>query len=324
LSAIFIVTNAYSASIEFSNFDSSTYDGLAIVDSAGEMLSTSAIAEVGYFTDEAAVRTGDFDSWMQFGSIETFGAGYAFLAVYSGSTDASTSGDSSFIGKNITTFITNRARTEYLIAKSSQTFGQDNPLFTATVNLYSDSGISYLFGGTAGPTVDYGAGPQNSIVTSSVAEGNFEDNTSQSDSTASGDADPVSESSTEDNFSQSDSTASASENLTSAGSSDNVWYSDSVDLGNGWRWTHWLGYFNVGVESFIYHSEHKWLYVYQNAFRSNGVYFRDDSMGSILWTSENVYPFLYRFSDGEWIWYKKGSKDPRWFNKLGTGEWEQQ
>ena len=296
---IFIVTNAYSASIEFSNFDSSTFDGLAIVDSTGEMLSTSAIAEVGYFADEAAVRNGDFDSWMQFGSIETFGAGYALLAVYSGSSDASTSGDSSFIGKNITTFITNRARTEYLIAKSSQTFGQDNPLFTATVNLYSDSDISYLFGGTAGPTVDYGAGPQDSIATSSVADGNFGVNSSQSDSTA-----------------------SVSENLTSVDSGNNVWYSDSVDLGNDWRWTHWLGYFNVGVESFIYHSEHKWLYVYQNAFRSNGVYFRDDSMGSILWTSENVYPFLYRFSDGEWIWYQKGSKDPRWFNRLSKDQWE--
>ena len=300
LSFILTAINVYSANIEFSNFDSSTFSGLAIVDSAGEMLSTSAIAEVGYFADEAAARNGDFDSWIQFGSLETFGAGYAFLAVYSGSTDTSISGDSSFIGKNITTFITNRARTEYLIAKSSQTFGQDNPFFTATVNLYSDSDISYLFGGTPGPTVDYGAGSQNSIATSSVNEGDSEVNTSQTDSSS-----------------------SASENLTSAGSGDNVWYSDSVDLGNDWRWTHWLGYFNVGVESFIYHLEHKWLYVYQNAFRSDGVYFRDDSMDSILWTSENVYPFLYRFSDGEWIWYEKDSKNPRWFNKLSEDQWEQ-
>ena len=157
--------------------------------------------------------------------------------------------------------------------------------------------------------------------TDSVSESTEEDS-SQSDSTASGDADSVSES-TEADSSQSDSTASSSENLTSAGSRNNAWYSDSVDLGNDWRWTYWLGYFNVGVESFIYHSEHKWLYVYQNAFRSNGVYFRDDLMGSILWTSENVYPFLYRFSDGEWIWYQKDSKDPRWFNKLSKDQWEQ-
>lgn len=149
-----------------------------------------------------------------------------------------------------------------------------------------------------------------------------EDNSSQSNSAESGDTDSARES-TEADSSQSDSTASSSENLTSAGSRNNVWYSDSVDLGNDWRWTYWLGYFNVGVESFIYHSEHKWLYVYQNAFPSDGVYFRDDSMGSILWTSENVYPFLYRFSDGEWIWYQKDSKDPRWFNKLSKDQWEQ-
>ena len=157
--------------------------------------------------------------------------------------------------------------------------------------------------------------------TDSVSE-STEDNSNQSDSTASEDTDSAGESTEEDSV-QSDSTASPSENLTSAGSRNNVWYSDSVDLGNDWRWTYWLGYFNVGVESFIYHSEHKWLYVYQNAFRSDGVYFRDDLMGSILWTSENVYPFLYRFSDGEWIWYQKDSKDPRWFNKLSKDQWEQ-
>ena len=30
----------------------------------------------------------------------------------------------------------------------------------------------------------------------------------------------------------------------------------------------------------------------------------------------------YRFSDGEWIWYQIGSKDPRWFNKISKGQWE--
>ena len=159
------------------------------------------------------------------------------------------------------------------------------------------------------------------LVDTDLVSESAEDNSNQSDSTASEDTNLVSES-TGENSTQFNSTASASENLTSAGSRNYVWYSDSVDLGNNWRWTHWLGYFNVGVESFIYHSEHKWLYVYQNAFRPDGIYFRDDSMGSILWTSENVYPFLYRFSDGEWIWYQKGSKDPRWFNKMSKGQWE--
>ena len=150
-----------------------------------------------------------------------------------------------------------------------------------------------------------------------------EDSASRTESAASGDEDLAS-GSTEDNSSQRESAASGDEESMDSESESNAWYYDSVDLGNDWRWTHWLGYFNIGVESFIYHSEHKWLYVYKNAFRTNGIYFRDDSMNSILWTSEKVYPFLYRFSDGEWIWYQKGSKDPRWFNKLGTGEWEQQ
>ena len=155
-----------------------------------------------------------------------------------------------------------------------------------------------------------------------LASGSTEDNSSQTESSASGDVDLASES-TEDNSSQRESADSGDEESMNSESGSNAWYSDSVDLGNDWRWTHWLGYFNVGVESFIYHSEHKWLYVYKNAFRTNGIYFRDDSMNSILWTSEKVYPFLYRFSDGEWIWYQKGSKDPRWFNKLSKDQWEQ-
>ena len=48
--------------------------------------------------------------------------------------------------------------------------GQDNPLYTATVNLYSDSDITYLFGGIAGSAADYGTGPQSSIQTAPVPE----------------------------------------------------------------------------------------------------------------------------------------------------------
>ena len=149
-----------------------------------------------------------------------------------------------------------------------------------------------------------------------------EDSSSRAEPAASGDEGLASES-TEDNSSQRESAGSGDEESLNSESGSIAWYSDSVDLGNDWRWTYWLGYFNVGVESFIYHSEHKWLYVYKNAFRTNGIYFRDDPMNSILWTSEEVYPFMYRFSDGEWIWYQKGSKDPRWFNKLSKDQWEQ-
>jgi hypothetical protein len=98
------------------------------------------------------------------------------------------------------------------------------------------------------------------------------------------------------------------------------WYSEAVDLGSGWRWLNWLGSFNVSNDPWIYHAQHGWLYPFADGPES--VYFWDNEMGAFLWTSEMVYPSLYRFSDGQWLFYQKGSSNPRWFVNLITGEWE--
>lgn len=168
LSLIFAVASANAATISFSNYDSGSFAGLAIVDSSDTLLGLTSTAEIGYFSDESLVASGDFTTWVSFGSAANFGAGFDITGLFGGDTSTSTAGTSAFIGKNITTFITNSSGTEYLVAKSAQTFGQDNPLFTADINLFSDTNISYLFGGSAGASVDYGTGPQSSIQTAAV------------------------------------------------------------------------------------------------------------------------------------------------------------
>jgi hypothetical protein len=100
-----------------------------------------------------------------------------------------------------------------------------------------------------------------------------------------------------------------------------TWYDSSFDLGGGWRWFEWFGSFNVSNDPWIYHAEHGWLYPF--ADDPSNVYFWDNEMESVLWTSETAYPSLYRVSDAQWIFYLKGSSNPRWFVKLLTGEWEQ-
>ena len=170
LSLIFAVASANAATISFSNFDSGSFAGLVIVDSSNNSLGLTSTAEVGYFSDEALAQAGDFTTWNSFGSVANFGAGFDIPGLYSGDASASTAGASPFIGQSITTLITSASGSEYLVAKSDQTFGQDSPLFTATVNIYSDSGITYLFGGTAGSSVDFGTGPQSSIQTAAVPE----------------------------------------------------------------------------------------------------------------------------------------------------------
>ncbi len=51
--------------------------------------------------------------------------------------------------------------------------------------------------------------------------------------------------------------------------------------------------------------------------------FWDDEMQAFWWTSASVYPFVFRFSDREWLWYLVGSVGPRWFVILSSDVWEQ-
>ena len=95
----------------------------------------------------------------------------------------------------------------------------------------------------------------------------------------------------------------------------------AVDIGNGWRWTDWLGYFNVASDPWIYHLDHKWIYIPPSITNFGSIYYWDNTMNSFIWTSDEMYPELYRFSDGKWIWYLQGSKNPRWFVDLVTSEW---
>ena len=99
------------------------------------------------------------------------------------------------------------------------------------------------------------------------------------------------------------------------------WYFKATDLGDGWAWLKWLGSFNAANDPWIYHAQHGWLFPFADGPES--VYFWDGEMNSIIWTSETVYPAMYRFSDGKWLRYQKGSKHPRWFVNLLTGQWEQ-
>jgi hypothetical protein len=55
LSLIFAVASANAATISFSNYDSGSFAGLAIVDSSDTLLGLTSTAEIGYFSDESLV-----------------------------------------------------------------------------------------------------------------------------------------------------------------------------------------------------------------------------------------------------------------------------
>lgn len=98
-------------------------------------------------------------------------------------------------------------------------------------------------------------------------------------------------------------------------------WSTAANLGAGWHWLDWFGYFNLDNDPWIYHQAHGFLYPLGELTES--VVFWDAAMNAFWWTSDTQYPYVYRFSDGEWLWYQEGSSDPRWFLRLTDGAWEQ-
>jgi len=102
---------------------------------------------------------------------------------------------------------------------------------------------------------------------------------------------------------------------------DNSWLNaGAVDIGNGWRWAEWFGYFYINNAPWIYHEQHHWLYQYGTS--ADSLVFWDEEMGAFWWTSASEYPYVYRFSDSSWLWYLKDSTSPRWFYNFTTDTWQ--
>jgi hypothetical protein len=97
-------------------------------------------------------------------------------------------------------------------------------------------------------------------------------------------------------------------------------WQDATDVGNGWKWLDWFGYFNTNSNPWIYHQQHGWLYTFGTS--TANLIFWDPNMNAFWWTSHAQYPFIYGFSDGAWLFYEVGSSNPRRFYNLSTGKWE--
>ena len=93
----------------------------------------------------------------------------------------------------------------------------------------------------------------------------------------------------------------------------------AADLGNGWYWSSWFGYFNASHDPWIFHLQHGWMYCIGTDPSSLWLY--DLSMGW-LWTGSTTYSYLYSSSDNAWLWYEVGTASPRWFYNFKTAQWE--
>ena len=89
------------------------------------------------------------------------------------------------------------------------------------------------------------------------------------------------------------------------------------DLGNfpgsEFSFSPWFGLFYDFWFPFVYHEMHGWFYVSADA-DSGAIYLYNytDDLGW-LYTTEELYPFLYSFSLAAWLQYSEGSSNPRSF-----------
>jgi len=98
------------------------------------------------------------------------------------------------------------------------------------------------------------------------------------------------------------------------------WDSGYQDIGGGWRRLSWFGdYVPMGTDGWIWHNRHGFFFVPASSTAQHAWLYTQD-MGW-LYTGDTIYPFLFRASDGAWLWYN-GSTNPRWFVNMGTGQWE--
>jgi hypothetical protein len=100
----------------------------------------------------------------------------------------------------------------------------------------------------------------------------------------------------------------------------NAWDDSYQDIGGGWRRLDWFGdYAPMGDAGWIWHNKHGFFFVSASSTPQH-VWLYAQDMGW-LYTGDTIYPFLFRASDGAWLWYN-GSTNPRWFVNMGTGQWE--
>ena len=100
--------------------------------------------------------------------------------------------------------------------------------------------------------------------------------------------------------------------------SSSLW-PDSIDLGQGWRWSAWWGTFNNGFFPWILHQQHGWLYISGTDPASFWVF---DSALAWWWSAASLYPSLFRAHDETWLFFDAASSEPRLFFNFATGTWE--
>ena len=103
-----------------------------------------------------------------------------------------------------------------------------------------------------------------------------------------------------------------------------VWLAGAQAAGRqapDWFTSPWFGSFHLTSSAWIYHAELGWLHAVNDD--SGNAWLWQASQGW-LWTGSGIYPWLYRHTDSEWIYFLKSSGGKVYYYRQATesvGEW---
>ena len=106
--------------------------------------------------------------------------------------------------------------------------------------------------------------------------------------------------------------------VTVEGADDPGPFANAIELGEGWV-SDWLGTFNTNELPWIFHSEHAWMFIWEESTADNLFAF-DLSSDQWFYTDMSNYPNLYSFGRNSWVFYFDATSAPRQFVDLQTGE----
>ena len=97
-------------------------------------------------------------------------------------------------------------------------------------------------------------------------------------------------------------------------------FADAMDVGSGWSYLSWFGYFTDVGGGWLYHAEYGWLF--PSGTTPASIWLWDYRMAGWLWTSSTVYPFLWSDPLQTWLYYYRGTGHGNggWFYNYGTGQ----
>jgi hypothetical protein len=96
--------------------------------------------------------------------------------------------------------------------------------------------------------------------------------------------------------------------------------SDGVPISGGWNYSPTLGYWNSSYLPTLYHETLGFMYYIDAKDGNGGAYLYDFVTNKWRYTSPTLYPYLYDFSAGAFVYYFKGTASPRSFVNMSTNQ----